>query len=106
MPGNHWSPLPLDDILRTLEKGVDPSPPGTPTVDDRGKLELERFPVRVEDQVMECSRLQGLRRERDAVRRAAPVRLAQLDAVPGDAFAPQQLVQRHALFPVLDVPQH
>src|SRR5262249_15814154 len=66
--GNGWRLLPIDDVLRRVEEGVDPATPRhSPTGGDRRKLEFEQLPVRVEDDVQGHSIDRGLRRERDAV---------------------------------------
>jgi hypothetical protein len=44
-------------------------------------------------------------RKRDAVRSVAPVRFAELDAVPGDVFRVEQLIERGPLLLVLHVSQ-
>src|SRR5256885_11452918 len=50
-------------------------------VGDQRQLELERLPVGVEDDVIVGAIHREPHREREAVRRVAPVRLAELDAV-------------------------
>ena len=75
-------------------------------VGDQRQLELERLPVGVEDDVIVGAIHREPHREREAVRRVAPVRLAELDAVPGDVLLEEQLIQRHPLLLVLDVSQY
>ncbi len=61
------------------------------------QLEFERFPISVEDELERQVFFGQLRTERQAVRLLAPVRLAELDAMPGLAGAAQELVQTPSL---------
>ena len=54
--GNRGSLLPVDDVVRRIEEGVDPSPPWISSpIGEQWKLELEWLPVRAEDHVKEHS---------------------------------------------------
>src|SRR3989442_9464098 len=88
-----------------MEERVDPAPPWTGAVGDRRELELERLPVRVEDDMV-AGAIHRAHRERDAVRGVRPVRFAEFDAVPGDLCLAEQLVERDARRLVLDVSQY
>src|SRR5262245_61991727 len=104
MAGNEGGALPVDDVVRRVEGGVDPAAPSiSAAIGGRGQLELEPLPVRREHDVKERALRPELRRERDAVRKRTPVRSAQLDAVPGNVGTPDQLVEGHALPLGLDV---
>src|SRR5216684_7581776 len=107
MAGNRGSPLPVDDIVRRIEEGVDPSAPWmAAAIGYQRELELERLPVCVEDEVKKHFFLREPCRERHAVRRAAPVRFVESHAVPANVGLPDQLVQRYPLPLGLHISQH
>ncbi len=43
--------LPATDVRRCIERGVESAPPRRAGFHQRGKLELERFPERIDDEV-------------------------------------------------------
>src|SRR6516165_10379310 len=71
---NRWSALPGDDVVRRVEGRVDPSTPRAPSADAR-QLELERLPVRVQDDMEKKALPAKLRTQGDAVRTVAPIGL-------------------------------
>ena len=98
MTGDDGRGSPIHDVVRGIEERVDPPPPWrVDAVGDGRQLELERLPVRVQNGVEGHAMHRELRREGNAVRRRAPVRLVELDAVPGDVGLPDDLAQRLSL---------
>src|SRR5688500_14202719 len=75
-------------------------------VSPSGQLESEGFPERVEHEVSEQSFAAQFGRERNAVRRIPPVRLLELDAMPGLICPLNQLVQRNTVALVLRTSQY
>src|SRR5947199_10557399 len=92
MASDRGSMVPVDDVVRRVEERVDPAPPWCAR-----QLELERLPIRVEDDVKRHTIDRQLRREGKAVRGGAPVRSIERDAVPGDIGLPDQLAQDQPL---------
>src|ERR1700722_13916500 len=83
--------LPCDDVLRWLKAGIE-APLPLPAF--LRQFEIERLPPRVEYPVNEDPVLHDLRGQRDAVRRMAPVRLIQSNAVPRLAGFAEKVDQR------------
>ena len=95
---NRGSGLPLDDVVRCIEGGVDPSPPRIPGITAKHwQLEIEGFPIRIDDQVKDKSLPSNLRSKRQAVRVVTPVRLIKFDSVPRLTCSTDELVQTHSL---------
>ena len=103
---NSRSLLPGDDVVWCLPSGINPALPRVPiALVQRRQFEVERFPVRVQDQVEQEFVLANLRRKRQTSRVIAPVRLVQADPVPGEVRFPEQAVQARPLALVLRVVQ-
>ena len=98
MPGNRLCLLPLDDVVRGVESGINPAAPWifACAIQSR-QLEIERLPIGVQDHVKEQSFLADFHRKRNAMRMFAPVRLIKFDAVPSQVHATEELVQAYAL---------
>ena len=85
-------PAEFHDIHRARLRGVDHPAPGSMRRRNRGHLEVQCLPVRVENQKVRISA--PLCGERYAVRAVAPIRAVRLDPVPGDFCFFQKSLQR------------
>src|SRR5262249_16406290 len=104
MAGNDGRCVPIHDVVRGIDKGIDPSTPWTVNaVTVRRQLEVEGLPIRVEDDVDAHTLRHQLRGEGEAVRGRAPVGLVELDSVPRDVGLPDELAQSQPLALGLDV---
>lgn len=97
---NGWGCPPFADVIGRIEGRVDPPAPWVfGPIRREWQLEVERLPIRVQDQVKAQFLRGDLCGERQAVRPGAPVGLAKPHAVPGPARPPEQLVQAQARKP-------
>jgi hypothetical protein len=73
--------LPFENVVRRLKRRIDPTAPRVVGL-GLGKLEVERIPVSVQDNVDKYGFARELGAERNAVGAITPIRLKQLDPVP------------------------
>ena len=43
--------VPFDDFMRRVQRGIDPTPPCFTAVAGSGQLKIERFPIRIQNQM-------------------------------------------------------
>src|SRR5262245_6594829 len=68
--------IPGDDVVRRIERGVDPAPPNRPVVVvELWKLEIQRIPIGIEDEVKQAILVQRFHGDCQTMRGWAPVRL-------------------------------
>src|SRR5687768_6501298 len=84
---------PRHDVLRRFERRIDPSAPRTSAgIADGWQIELQQLPICVQDQIDADPLPPQFRLKGEAVGMLAPVRLPDLDAMPGLARLPEQLI--------------
>ena len=85
--------MPLNNVMRRVHGRVNPAAPwAAKFLIQPRQFKLERFPMRVQDEVNDFFWVLQFRAEYDAVRLTAPVRLEEFYAVPGFVRLAKQLV--------------
>jgi hypothetical protein len=90
---HRWRIFPATDVVRRIAMRIDAAAPRFSGLHKRGKLEFERLPERIDDEV-EQNRISGQSdRCGQRVGIVAPVGCIQPDAMPREWLAAQKLVQ-------------
>ena len=91
-PGTGWLRIPFANLMRRIQCGIDPPPPVSllPSAQCR-KFEIERFPIRIQNDVRQYRFVLQFPADCDAVRERRPVRLIEFHAMPGGFRLAQDL---------------
>src|SRR5271157_3150786 len=82
-PQNRLLRIPSANLMRRIQRSIDPSPPILTAVLQYREFELEGFPISIENDVPQYSFVFQFPTDGNTVRKGRPVRLIELHPVPG-----------------------